>query len=425
MDIDLNLGKYVDWKVYSVTKIKGKFGYRIVLIYSDNSEKVQQKSGFKTKKEANLDRDKTIGQLYSGSYIVCKNTLLKDFLQFWLEKEKRPKIASTSYDTYRNAIYNYIIPAIGDLEVNNISKRHIQQLYKQEVSSSISRARIIKTIINSSMKYALSKKMISEHPALYVSLPRNNVDTFYHMRNIDTKKTLTLSQGIQLIEASKTTPIYMQVIFAFCMGLRRSEIIGVKYSDIDYVNRTLKIQRQLGRIANTKKEDFKKKTYTKQEIDLKTDSSYRTIPIPDYVFNAILEQRKIYEKNQKRRKKEFQDLGYICCSSYGRPRSKDFHWQHFKKLLQDTGLPDIRWHDLRSSFCTILLKNNFSPKAVSKLLGHSKEMITVDFYGNMLEIIEDCLEELQPFIDDVLPDRKKDTKKYDDFVIDVSDYIEK
>ena len=115
-----------------------------------------------------------------------------------------------------------------------------------------------------------------------------------------------------------------------------------------------------------KKEDFKKKTYTKQEIDLKTDSSYRTIPIPDYVFNAILEQRKIYEKNQKRRKKEFQDLGYICCSSYGRPRSKDFHWQHFKKLLQDTGLPDIRWHDLRSSFCTILLKNNFSPKAVSK-----------------------------------------------------------
>ena len=210
------------------------------------------------------------------------------------------------------------------------------------------------------------KCKISEHPALYVSLPRNNVDTFYHMRNIDTKKTLTLSQGIQLIEASKTTPIYMQVIFAFCMGLRRSEIIGVKYSDIDYVNRTLKIQRQLGRIANTKKEDFKKKTYTKQEIDLKTDSSYRTIPIPDYVFNAILEQRKIYEKNQKRRKKEFQDLGYICCSSYGRPRSKDFHWQHFKKLLQDTGLPDIRWHDLRSSFCTILLKNNFSPKVVSK-----------------------------------------------------------
>ena len=58
-------------------------------------------------------------------------------------------------------------------------------------------------------------------------------------------------------------------------------------------------------------------------------------------------------------------------------------------------------------------------------MGHSKEMITVDFYGNMLEIIEDCLEELHPFIDDVLPDRKKDTKKYDDFVIDVSDYIEK
>ena len=216
----------------------------------------------------------------------------------------------------------------------------------------------------------------------------------------------------------------MQVLFAFCMGLRRSEIIGVKYSDVDYINRTLTVQRQLGKISNTKKEDFKKKTYTKQEIGLKTESSYRTIPIPDYVFDAILEQKKIYEKNRNRRKREFQDLGYICCSTYGRPRSKDFHWKYFKKLLEETGLPDIHWHNLRSSLCTILLKNNYSPKAVSKLLGHSKEIITIDVYGDMQEIIEDCLEELQPFIDDVLPSALKDELIDDDTVIDVSDYIE-
>ena len=60
---------------------------------------------------------------------------------------------------------------------------------------------------------------------------------------------------------------------------------------------------------------------TKQEIGLKTASSYRVLPIPDYVFAAILEERKKYEKNRSRRKKEFQDLDYICCSSYGRPRN--------------------------------------------------------------------------------------------------------
>lgn len=104
-----------------------------------------------------------------------------------------------------------------------------------------------------------------------------------------------------LIEAAKKTPIYLQVMFAVLKGLRRSEIIGVKYSDIDYINRTLHVERQLGKVPMSKKEDYKPKTYTKQEIDVKTESSNRVIPIPDILFEAILEERQKYEKNRKRR----------------------------------------------------------------------------------------------------------------------------
>ena len=82
------------------------------------------------------------------------------------------------------------------------------------------------------------------------------------------------------------------------------------------------------------------------DIQLKTPSSYRDVPIPDYVFEAILEQRKIYERNRSRRKSKFQDDDYICCSSYGRPRSKYFHFKYYKQLLKENDLPDIRWHDL-------------------------------------------------------------------------------
>lgn len=111
------------------------------------------------------------------------------------------------------------------------------------------------------------------------------------------------------------------------------------------------------------------------DIQLKTPSSYRDVPIPDYVFEAILEQRKIYERNRSRRKSKFQDDDYICCSSYGRPRSKDFHFKYYKQLLKENDLPDIRWHDLRSTICTLLLKNDFNPKAVSKLMGHAKRLL--------------------------------------------------
>lgn len=161
-------------------------------------------------------------------------------------------------------------------------------------------------------------------------------------------------------------------MFAVLMGLRRSEIIAVKYADIDYINRTLHVERQLGIVPMSDKKDFQPKTYTKQEIELKTESSDRIIPIPDILFEAIIEERQKYEKNRRRRINDkhnpFFDGNYICCSTYGKPRSKDFHWVHFKKLL--------------------------------------KEIITIDVYGDNREIIEDCLENLEPFIDEVLPEEE-------------------
>lgn len=180
-----------------------------------------------------------------------------------------------------------------------------------------------------------------------------------------------------MLEKSRDTPIHMHILFSVLMGLRCSEILGLKYDDVDYINRTIRVQRQLGRVKGSRKGDYPLKTLTKQEIGLKTTSSYRELPIPDYVFDAILEERARYDKNKRRRSKEFQDLGYICCSSYGRPRSRGYHWKCYKKLLEENVLPDIRWHDLRSTYSTILLKNDFNPKAVAKLMGHAKETVTL------------------------------------------------
>ena len=148
---------------------------------------------------------------------------------------------------------------------------------------------------------------------------------------------------------------------------------------------------------------LKPKTKTKQEIKLKTESSDRILDIPDFLFEEILKSRKQYIKNRNRRKKDFQDLDYICCSTYGRPRSKDYHFKQFKKLLKENNLPEIRWHDLRHSYATLLLKNEFNLKAISKILGHAKEIVTSDNYIDNQEIITDGVTELLDYIEDVLP----------------------
>lgn len=112
---------------------------------------------------------------------------------------------------------------------------------------------------------------------------------------------------------------------------------------------------------------------------------------------------------------------------YGRSRSKGFHWKHYKKLLEENGLPDIRWHDLRSTFCALLLKSEFNPKAVSRLMGHPHEILSIDVYGDNPGIISDCIPEIADFIDEVVLEEKTDNKYKEELlniVADAEKYLE-
>lgn len=424
--------KYIDFKVYSVTRIKNKYGFRIVFTLSDNSLSVRQKSGFSTKKEANRFRDIVIIELYNGTFVMDDRVTTEDFMTYWLEEFMKKKITNDSYDTYKNVIYNHINPKIGKIRLSVLNKSHVQNLYQEIYKESLSTAKLCKTILKSSLNQALCENLVSSNVAEDIKLPRKeeikiakqNKNNYRTIR-IDVAKTLNEDQIRVIIEKSRGTPIHFQILFAVLMGLRRGEINGLKYSDVDLVHRKLKIQRQLGKMANVSLEKLKKGEYTKQEIPVKTFSSNRELDIPDIVFEAILEEKKKYEKNKKRRLNDktnpFKDYGFIRCSNYGNPRSKSFHFKYYKKLLEDNNLPNIRFHDLRKSYCTLLLKNNINDKAVSSVMGHSSSIISIDVYGDNEEIISDCLKELEPFIQEVVP--KKEEKNGDEFLENIEDLV--
>ena len=432
MQLD-EIQRYVDYNVYNVTKIKNKYGFRIKLIYSDGREIFQQKSGYASMRIANKERDKMVAELASGKYVVKEKIYVKDFFIHWLEEEIKPRVTESTYRAYKNSIYYHIVPRIGNIAINLLNCGHIQEFYEDESKKSHSSLRMAKAVMDSAMKYALNKQMIVINPTIGVRLPKSLPKKEYRKLNINVQKTLSIEQLKVLINAAKGTSIYLQVLFSSLMGLRISEVNGLKYSDIDFVSRKLKVDRQLGIKANSKKEDFDVKTYTKQEIPVKTKSSNRELEIPDILFEAILEERKKYENNKKRRKNDksnpFQDLGYICCSSYGRPRGRTYAFELFKKLLKENNLPNIRWHDLRATYATILIKKDFSLKAISKKMGHAKQIITADVYVDKNAIVEDCLEYLNPFLEEVLPKNQepvlKDyTKESEVILVDIEDLIQ-
>lgn len=404
--LNMELQNYIDWDVQSVFKRidRNKYAYRVVLYFKDGTKQIKMCSGFTTKKAAEEARKITIGRLVNGTYVVNDRVKVKEFLEYWLEYDIRKRVqSSNTYGAYSNIVKKHIIPILGNKKMTEVNKGDVHRLYKDRAEYSKYIVRLVKTVRNVSFRYAVKCKLIPVNPAEGVNLPKAAETGAYHTRNIDTAKTLNMEQILQLLEASKDTPIHIQILFNVLMGLRRQEINAVKYSDVDYLNRTLSVERQLGKKLNREPNGAYEKPTTKSELPLKTPSSRRVLPIPDYVFEAILEERKRYERNRSRRRAQFLDADYICCSNYGKPRSKDFHWSHYKKLLRDIGLPDIRWHDLRSTYCTLLLKQDFNPKAVSRLMGHAKEIITMDVYGDNANIIPEDVPELLSYMEEVMP----------------------
>lgn len=108
----------------------------------------------------------------------------------------------------------------------------------------VKQAKIAKSNLNTSLEFALSKNLITYNPAAELQLPKNAETSPYHEIRIDLSKTYTLDQVKVLLKAAKGTKIYMYILFMVLMGLRKSEISGLKYSDIDYENHTIKISRQ-------------------------------------------------------------------------------------------------------------------------------------------------------------------------------------
>lgn len=118
-------------------------------------------------------------------------------------------------------------------------------------------------------------------------------------------------------------------------------------------------------------------------------TSKRKIKNPDNVFQAIMEERSRYERRRNRRKKEFQDLDFIYCSTYGRPRTSNYLGKQLHEFAENHDLPYVNWQILRYTYATTILKAGYSLRGVSKTLGHSKKEFTADHYVDRKKLIRD------------------------------------
>lgn len=177
----------------------------------------------------------------------------------------------------------------------------------------------------------------------------------------------------------------LEVLIALTLGLRRGEVLGLKFEDFDFVSKTVHIQRQVTIVKDNTKLEKTQDCLLWGIKDLKTTESNRIIYVPQTILDAVEKRKLKIDKDKQRLGTQYVDLGLVCCMENGMYQNPQTVYSRFKKLLEDAELPNIRFHDLRHSYATALLDLDVPLKVISKTLGHSSINITADIYCDVLE----------------------------------------
>jgi integrase len=318
-----------------------------------------------TEKEVNQKLEEAKFQQKQGILATGPQQTVKQFLVYWLEDVEKPTIRLGTYiNNHAILVHKHLIPGLGHHKLQKLTAQHVQSFYAKNLKNGASAGYIRKMhgVLHKALTHAKRLKLIGSNVTEDVQLPK------YEAYDAP---VLTPEQAQLLLQKARERNLEVLLALAVTTGMRRGEILALRWSDIDLVKGTLQVSRTLSYYA---KHGF-------VEGKPKTKSSERTILLPPFLLD-LLKAHNILEVERKLKAGDaWVDRDLVFSDAVG-----DFifpltllNW--FYRLLEEAGLPRMRFHDLRHSAATILISQGVPANMVQELLGHSDVAITLGIYG--------------------------------------------
>lgn len=332
----------------------------------------------KTKKEVKEKLVKMMQDANDGLMIdESSMTVMK-----WMEEyiaSYMSDVKPATMAAYVNDINRHIIPALGKIKLKDLSPIQVQRFYKDLITSGLSpkTVRDIHGVLHGALDKAIRMDMIKRNVSELCDLPKNRKKEMHPLSDVQVQDFLQ--------RARDGDPDFYPVFFiAFFTGMRQCQIVGLTWDCIDFNNGTIHIYRQYSCIEYGQRKgqyDF---------APLKNDKE-RTFRVATSVM-TMLRKVKLSQVIINRK-------GFVFTRSDGRPISASTMYHHFKRIVTDMGLPQVRFHDARHTFATLSIQNGVDIKTLSLALGHATASFTLDVYGHVTELMQhDMADKMQRFI---------------------------
>ncbi len=363
----------------SIYERKGIY-YAIVSYYVDGRRKQKSVSTglpVKGNKRRTLEFLENLKRTYetkeSMENMDGSRLLMTDYMDEWL-KIVKPLVERATYKSYDNMVSARIRPHFEKLNLllTEVEPKHIKMLYDEILEQGYTTNTVIHyhAVLHQALAYAVKNDYILSNPADRVKRPKKNK----HISSFYTKEEI-----LTLLDIAKDDPIYIPIVLSAYYGFRRSETLGMRWSAIDFENKTITVNHKVTELTENGK------TIVYAEDKLKTKSSYRTLPLIPVVEEKLLEHKAKLERNQKlfgnSYCKEYMD--YVCVDEMGKLFRPNFVSDHFGWLLKKYGLKKLTFKELRHSCASMLVAEGIPMKSIQEWLGHSNFSTTADIYSHI------------------------------------------
>jgi integrase len=326
-----------------------------------------------TKKDAEKRLSELLHQRDTGTFMKPGKTTLGDFLERWLKDYVWPNLAPRTAEGYETIIRRQLIPQLGHITLTQLKPEHLQKYYADRLANgrcdgkgglSPLTVRHHHMTLHCALENAVRLGLLSRNPADAVSPPR------YQRSEIH---TLNEDDIHILLEAAKSTPYYALFHLALFTGMRRSELLALRWCDVDlllcqvYVSRTLHRLRDGSIIYGTPK----------------TAKGRRMIALSPSAVLVLKEHKVQQEEHRAMMEIPLKDDDLIFSHPDGKPLLPDTVSHAWVKLVKRVGLGGVRLHDARHSHASLMLKQGVHPKIVQERLGHASIQITLDTYSHV------------------------------------------
>ena len=330
----------------------------------------------KTRKETSEKLNRAIEELRDNRFInKSDNPTVEQWCHEWLWSYKRNSVKQKTFDQYETILRTHIIPDIGDIRLADLKTMHIQRIINKMYDSGLSHRTIevMKIVMHAALKQAQRNKLVGENVCENVVLPRKQPKRI---------RVLNEDEQTKLIAALKDNYIGRGLLFALYTGMRRGEVLALKWSDYDKNEKIISITKALSRVRTYNKNGNKTMLTVTTP---KTDTSIRTVPLIDKAVELLAEHKRKQERYMELVGDYYTDNDLIFSSSRGDYLDPGNFNRKLNKTVKKIGIAQISPHALRHSFATRGLEAEVSLKAMQELLGHSSITVTGDIYTHILK----------------------------------------